>query len=144
MRGAEEAVATRREKKNGEKGRLLIKFYLIIPVYGIHDAKELGGAGDRLKNVVSAWEWVYRAEDALVELFVIYNKSDAAFAAVLRDKESRAAPCGWSRNISNDVLLQQHGGDGLGFFLLSPGNSTCCGDIKGRNIRVRLDSNDHW
>ena len=102
---------------------------MIIPVYGIHDAKELGRAGDRLKNVVSAWEWVYRAEDALVELFVVYNKTDAALAARLWDEKSWAAPCCRSRNFSNDVLFQKHFSDSLGFFLVSPGNSTCCGDV---------------
>ena len=77
---------------------------MIIPVDGIHDAKELGGAGDRLEDVISAWERMDRAKNALVELFVVYNKADAALAARLWDEKSWAAPCCRSRNLSYDVI----------------------------------------
>ena len=48
-----------------------------------------------------------RPENALVELLVVHNKTDAALAAGLRDEEPRAAPCRWSRNLCDDVLLQE-------------------------------------
>ena len=103
---------------------------MIIPVDGIHDAKELDGAGDRLEDdVISAWERMNRAEYALVELFVVYNKVDAALAARLGDEKTRAAPSRRSGNLSHEVLLQQHVGDNLGFLLIGPRNSTCCGNI---------------
>ena len=85
-----------------------------------------------------------RPENTLVELFIVHNKADAALAARLRDKETRAAPSRGSRNLSDDVLLQQHVSDYLRFFLISPRNSTCCGDIKRGNIQVRPDSDNHW
>ena len=86
---------------------------MIIPVDGIHDAKELGGARDRLKDVISAWERMNGAENALVELFVVYNKADAALAARLWDKKSWATPCCRSRNLSYDVFFQKHFCDSL-------------------------------
>ena len=70
---------------------------MIIPV-------ELGGAGDRLEDVISAREGVDGAEYALVELFIVYNKANAALAARLWDEEPWAAPCCRSRNLSYDVF----------------------------------------
>ena len=75
-----------------------------------------------------------RAEYALVELFVVYNEADAALAARLGDEEPGAEPCRRSRNLSDDVLLQEHVGNSLRFFLVSPRNSTCCGDVEGEHL----------
>ena len=58
LRGAEEAIAPGREEEGGEEGGTLVEFDLVIPVHSIHDTKEFCGAGNRLKNVISARKWV--------------------------------------------------------------------------------------